>query len=55
LNVHFEKFEIPEIVGRLMPENIASIKVLEKLGMIYRETRNLNEVDWLILSMKNSE
>ena len=55
LKMGFEKFKMPEIVGRVIPENIASIKVLEKLGMIYCETRNLNEVDWLILSIKNSE
>ena len=55
LKMGFEKFKMPEIVGRVIPENIASIKVLEKLGMIYRETRTLNEVDWLILSIKNSE
>ena len=53
LKLGFEKFKIPEIVGRVMPENLVSIKVLEKLGMIYKETRTKNEVEWLILSIKN--
>lgn len=53
LKLGFEKFNIPEIVGRVMPENLVSIKVLEKLGMIYKETRTKNEVEWLILSIKN--
>ena len=53
LKLGFEKFKIPEIVCRVMPENLVSIKVLEKLGMIYKETRTKNEVEWLILSIKN--
>ena len=31
----FEKLNLQRIVGRAMPENIASLKVLEKCGMIY--------------------
>ena len=53
LKLGFEKFKIPEIVGRVMPENLVSIKVLEKSGMIYKETRTKNGVEWLILSIKN--
>ena len=53
LKLGFEKFDMQEIVGRVMPENIASIKVLEKLGMIYKETRTKNGVEWLILSIKS--
>ncbi len=53
LKLGFEKFGMQEIVGRVMPENIASIKVLEKLGMIYKETRTKNGVEWLILSIKS--
>ena len=52
LKLGFEKFDIPEIVGRVMPENIASIKVLEKLGMTHKETRTKNGVEWLILSVR---
>ena len=53
LKLGFEKFKIPEIVGRVMPENLVSIKDIEKSGMIYKETRHKNEVEWLILSIKN--
>jgi [ribosomal protein S5]-alanine N-acetyltransferase len=31
----FEKMELPRIVGRAMPDNKASIRVLEKCGMQY--------------------
>lgn len=33
LNYGFEKLGIPRIVGRAMPQNIASLRVLEKCGM----------------------
>lgn len=36
-----------------MNEDWDCIKVLEKLGIIYKETRNKNGVEWLILSVKN--
>ncbi len=35
LNYGFAKLNLPRIVGRAMPENIASLKVLEKCGMKY--------------------
>ena len=35
LNHGFEKLRLPRIVGRAMPENIASLNVLEKCGMRY--------------------
>ena len=31
----FEKLHLPRIVGRAMPGNIGSIRVLEKCGMVY--------------------
>jgi RimJ/RimL family protein N-acetyltransferase len=31
----FEKLRLPRIVGRAMPGNIGSIRVLEKCGMVY--------------------
>jgi [ribosomal protein S5]-alanine N-acetyltransferase len=33
LNYGFEKLHLPRIVGRAMPQNTASIRVLEKCGM----------------------
>ena len=37
-----------------MPENVASIKFLEKIGMTYNEIYTKNGVEWLILSIKNN-
>lgn len=33
----FEKLNLNHIVGRAMPDNVGSLKVLEKCGMIYKE------------------
>lgn len=35
----FEQLQIPTIVGRAMPENGASVRVLEKIGLSYLENR----------------
>jgi ribosomal-protein-alanine N-acetyltransferase len=35
LKYGFEKLGLPRIVGRAMPDNFASLKVLEKIGMKY--------------------
>lgn len=35
LEIGFERFEMKTILGRAMKENTASIKVLEKIGMVY--------------------
>ncbi len=35
LQYGFEKLHLPRIVGRAMPGNLASIRVLEKIGMKY--------------------
>lgn len=35
LDYGFNEFHLSKIVGRVMAENIASIKVLEKLGLVY--------------------
>ena len=52
IKLGFEKFKMPEIVGRVMSENVASIKVLEKLGRKSKESRMNNGVEWLILNVK---
>jgi RimJ/RimL family protein N-acetyltransferase len=33
LKYGFEKLHLPRIIGRAMPQNLASIRVLEKCGM----------------------
>lgn len=35
LHYGFNKLNLPKIIGRVLPENLASIKVLEKCGMEY--------------------
>ena len=37
LDLGFNRFKMPEIVGHAMKENIASIRVLEKCGMTYHK------------------
>lgn len=37
LNYGFEKLSLRRIIGRAMKENYASIKVLEKIGLIYEK------------------
>lgn len=40
LKLGFEKFGMKTIVGRAMKKNVASIKLLEKLGLTYFEERD---------------
>lgn len=49
----FEKFQVPVIVGRAMPENKASIKVLEKLGMEFLEERVTKDKTQMIYKIQN--
>lgn len=35
----FQQFNMQTIVGRVMPENTASVRVLEKIGLTYKENR----------------
>lgn len=44
----FEKFEMQVIVGRVMKANKASIKVLEKIGLVYDKTFDFGEEEGLI-------
>ena len=49
------EFQIEDAIHLFkMPENVASIKVLEKIGMTYNEIYTKNGVEWLILSIKNN-
>lgn len=43
-----EKFGINEIVGRAMKENLASVKVLEKIGLTYFEDFNFDGCEGVI-------
>ncbi|MEM9052221.1 MAG: GNAT family N-acetyltransferase [Bacteroidota bacterium] len=35
LKIGFDKYRLDEIIGRVAPENKASVRILEKLGMTY--------------------
>lgn len=53
LNLGFGKYQITEIVGRAMKENIGSIKVLEKIGLTYFKTFNFDGEKGLIYKIEN--
>ncbi|AEA44663.1 GNAT family N-acetyltransferase [Fluviicola taffensis] len=48
LEVGFNQFNMESIVGRAMPENGASIRVLEKIGLSYLENRIENGIEEVI-------
>jgi ribosomal-protein-alanine N-acetyltransferase len=52
LNYGFEKLNLQTIIGRAMAENLASIKVLEKLGLTYEKEFNFDEHKGLIYRIK---
>ena len=55
LNLGFNKYNITEIVGRVMTENIGSIKVLEKIGLTFFKPFNFDGEKGLIYKIiKNS-
>jgi RimJ/RimL family protein N-acetyltransferase len=49
----FQKKDIKVIVGRAMSENIASCKVLEKIGLKYLRTIEIEEGQELIYTIRN--
>lgn len=52
LKVGFETFQLKEIVGRAMKANIASIRVLEKLGLHYVEDMMLDHQEAVLYKIK---
>ena len=55
LNIGFEKLKIDKIVGRAMKENIGSIKVLEKIGMEFKENINFEGQEGVIYELTKSK
>jgi ribosomal-protein-alanine N-acetyltransferase len=49
----FEKLNLKTIIGRAMKENIASIKVLEKIGLQYEKDFDFDGQDGVVYSVKN--
>ena len=52
LDFGFSKLKIEKIVGRAMKENIASIKVLEKIGMTFKENFDFEGQQGVIYELK---
>ena len=42
LKIGFEEFKLDKIIGRVMAENIASIKVLENIGLVFEKEFDFN-------------
>jgi RimJ/RimL family protein N-acetyltransferase len=55
LEFGFNKLKIETIVGRAMKENIGSIKVLEKIGMKFKENFDFDGQEGVIYELKNSD
>jgi RimJ/RimL family protein N-acetyltransferase len=55
LEFGFNKLKIETIVGRAMKENIGSIKVLEKIGMKFKENFDFDGQKGVIYELKNSD
>jgi [ribosomal protein S5]-alanine N-acetyltransferase len=55
LNYGFEKLNLKTIVGRVMAENLASIKILEKLGLKYEKEFNFDDHKGLIYRIENKQ
>lgn len=49
----FEKLNLKTIVGRAMKDNLASIKVLEKIGLQYERNFDFDGHEGVIYSIKN--
>jgi len=52
LDLGFEKFELQKIVGRAMKENVGSIRVLEKIGLLYSGYFNFDEHNGVLYTIE---
>lgn len=55
LDYGFRELNLDKITGRAMKENVASIKVLEKIGMIFKKEAHFDEHDGVLFEMTKSE
>lgn len=51
----FEKLALAQIIGRAMKENSNSVKVLEKVGMIYKETFDFEGQEGVIYELTQQD
>ena len=54
LDLNFEALKINKIVGRAMKENIGSIKVLEKIGMKFKENFDFEGHEGVLYELTNN-
>jgi RimJ/RimL family protein N-acetyltransferase len=54
IDLGFRKFNMPFIVGRAMPANSASVRVLEKCGMDFWKTEVEDGETWLVYRITHS-
>lgn len=55
LDFGFDEFKIEKIVGRAMKENFVSIKVLEKIGMTFKESFDFEGHEGVIYELTNKD
>ena len=55
IKLGFEKFGMQEIVGRAMVKNKASVRVLEKIGLVYDRDFDFDGEPGLIYKIKNQK
>lgn len=48
LKLGFEQFNMKTIVGRAMPDNVASVRILQKIGLTYLENRVTEGIEEVI-------
>ena len=55
LELGFNQFGMKTIVGRAMPENEASVRVLEKIGLTFYENRKEDDMEEVIYIKHNTQ
>jgi RimJ/RimL family protein N-acetyltransferase len=55
LKIGFENYRLPEITGRALRENLASISVLQKLGMTFRKIAEEDNLVWLVYAIRDGD
>lgn len=53
IRLAFNKFNLPFLIGRAALENKASLRVLEKLGMVYQHSKVLHGINAAIYKLDN--
>ncbi|MEQ9593762.1 MAG: GNAT family N-acetyltransferase [Cyclobacteriaceae bacterium] len=49
----FQPLKMKRLIGRVMPENVASIKLLEKVGMTFYHRMKIDSKEWLVYEIVN--